>query len=1218
MACGQKKQNTQEGGVHLTERTCSPYNPIIKQMVDDCLGVPIYLISSIDAIINEDGKTLRQLLEEIQVGVNEGSSDLQETIEQIQALIRDLDATYATDAELLGLKGELAGQITELSESLGELKGKLLAVYNLAQYNTTNDYENETYNRVSYPTIVAAVKKLQDDVAVLSQGEYPEVELVENLRDLLLAIANFDEDSSFTQDKWENLGIEPEQGGKLKIIYKILDLIQDIGNLNGDITNLKVIINGNTTDTNSQAYKGSILGRLEYVINQINQLWAWTNDNDFAHLETYSDGNAYVKKLAVDEYPVTSAMFATDFETFKNYISIITSNTNTNKTYYLYIVPGITIGYEKQDLQWDFNDNGYIDLGDVAILATTITQNKVQNIPLRFDVNGDDEVNLSDVGDLIDYILDEDYGNNAVVAPEDWGKHIYEIRLRKTQFNAGSNEQEGTEYRGPFKQFFEGPNDNFVIIEHSLIPGKVYVDTNTTQTYRYNETTSGRPTMIKVMDLEALGVPQNDPDMLYLPINPNPSQDAELVVNNPTGVNYNNQKSYNISISEENFPVNLIAYPYPDDESQLEEGKYYINTQPSGLLTVCTFNIANDIPTVSGEDSQYTPTFTVYCITATVDVLLKNASSKESLNILNDQIYNLATSLKMRRKETNDQTKINMIDSIIGQINAVLGDTAELRSVDAIHSWSEMQYNLNQDRIRATIYGSEENPNAGKYVYWIENEIVQQMPLDDYLAAGNSYEDVVLQVFDCNKDKRVNIDDLTAIVDGLLGSDSDLYKYNYSEDSGISLLYKKVGNSIKQVVDKSKLSEFDDLNNYIGIKTENRLVRLIGGESNKEWWRFSGNTLKPIVPNISLHYDEESKRITLYTGSVPTGDISLATDNIVPDSPLDVDIIRDPGTHNETADPFVFGVYDHTASPHPYQDENGDIIPGTEFILTREELLNQTAPTLEENQYSYLSDTTGYSLMTNPQATPLVVQCEELVDNLAKKCLRTPTNVSQHFDEQLPGYTIYVKTINTVQKVFDFKEDGTMFTQNPQIYDITKQIHISFNHAAYMQDQMLLQPNNSINIKDYFTYTASITFTNVSSVVADKEYSFPKYGITLTFKECESSLDLDDMWLKVYVKQTGYIEFLETSNNFITLNPSTFVRIEDVGSSLTLNVSHFLEIPGHEALTLKGKFLSNQDDLSIQLISVPGKTITMDPNNPTLQADTWYEYTINDLKCTIR
>ena len=108
MACGQKNQNnTQQGGVHLTERTCSPYNPIIKQMVDDCLGVPIYLVSSIDAIIDEEGRTLRQLLEDIQTGTSDGTLNLQEIIEQIQNTLATLNTIYATDSELTIAKGEL-------------------------------------------------------------------------------------------------------------------------------------------------------------------------------------------------------------------------------------------------------------------------------------------------------------------------------------------------------------------------------------------------------------------------------------------------------------------------------------------------------------------------------------------------------------------------------------------------------------------------------------------------------------------------------------------------------------------------------------------------------------------------------------------------------------------------------------------------------------------------------------------------------------------------------------------------------------------------------------------------------------------------------------------------------------------------------------------------------------------------------------------------------
>jgi len=56
-------------------------------MVDDCLGLPIYPVSSIDAVIDEDGNTLRKLLEDLLDKINSGSTDLAELIEQIQVSI---------------------------------------------------------------------------------------------------------------------------------------------------------------------------------------------------------------------------------------------------------------------------------------------------------------------------------------------------------------------------------------------------------------------------------------------------------------------------------------------------------------------------------------------------------------------------------------------------------------------------------------------------------------------------------------------------------------------------------------------------------------------------------------------------------------------------------------------------------------------------------------------------------------------------------------------------------------------------------------------------------------------------------------------------------------------------------------------------------------------------------------------------------------------------
>jgi len=41
-------------------------------MVDDCLGLPIYPVASVDSVIDEEGKTLRQLLAELQIEAQDG------------------------------------------------------------------------------------------------------------------------------------------------------------------------------------------------------------------------------------------------------------------------------------------------------------------------------------------------------------------------------------------------------------------------------------------------------------------------------------------------------------------------------------------------------------------------------------------------------------------------------------------------------------------------------------------------------------------------------------------------------------------------------------------------------------------------------------------------------------------------------------------------------------------------------------------------------------------------------------------------------------------------------------------------------------------------------------------------------------------------------------------------------------------------------------------
>ena len=171
MSCGQKKTQEQNG-VHLTERTCSPYNPIIKQIVDDCLGLPIYPITSIDAVIDEEGNTLRVLLEKLSQYTVEGIN-----IEEIISRINDR-------------LGEIEDSLNDSTskQELNSLKSLVWAISSLAHV----DPEQHLLTN-GIPTIVYKINSLEQAIQDLPfEGNIESLNnAIENLKDILLAVANF-------------------------------------------------------------------------------------------------------------------------------------------------------------------------------------------------------------------------------------------------------------------------------------------------------------------------------------------------------------------------------------------------------------------------------------------------------------------------------------------------------------------------------------------------------------------------------------------------------------------------------------------------------------------------------------------------------------------------------------------------------------------------------------------------------------------------------------------------------------------------------------------------------------------------------------------------------------------------------------------------------------------------------------------------------------------
>lgn len=222
MSCGQKKQQqNNEGGVHLTERTCSPYNPIIKQIVDDCLGLPIYPVSSIDAVIDEDGNTLRKLLDELVTEIRDGNYNI----------------TNDIDSKIVYLQEFIEQNYTNL-EAFEELKTLLYAISALktiesAELEKYIFVRDENSNQTPKPYIVKVIEDLQAKIRqITGEGGDPGDTL--SLRDIiavLVALANFDEHAD--PDSYNYNQLEDSGKGTFKIIQEILNLKEDLNKLLG-------------------------------------------------------------------------------------------------------------------------------------------------------------------------------------------------------------------------------------------------------------------------------------------------------------------------------------------------------------------------------------------------------------------------------------------------------------------------------------------------------------------------------------------------------------------------------------------------------------------------------------------------------------------------------------------------------------------------------------------------------------------------------------------------------------------------------------------------------------------------------------------------------------------------------------------------------------------------------------------------------------------------
>lgn len=558
MGCGQKKQNT-ETGVHLTERTCSPYNPIIKQIVDDCLGLPIYPVTSVDAVIDEEGNTLRKLLED-GIGVNS-----EELINYIDSKLQEVSETYVTSNQFTTLVNQTLPN-TYARKSLETLVWAISALSNIRVDNEDDLYDDDNKT----PKIVKAVTQLQSQMqSILGQGSGDTPSLgqlsatVNLLKEVLIAVASFNEGYN------PNGKLELE-GNQLQIIKEILEIKTDISNIEDDISRIETNI-GDLSDDDYDI-SGNIIQRINYINNNLEVLRELVSTEiqnlkdiigvrqksptiakDIKDIketlikkadldpvlsaqkpEGFNDSNNDTyRKLKASEYPVTSIyIFGSEVKDFLTDLSYPINHM------FVYFPKGTKFGAKCGGgvLNYDFNEDGVVNWRDVATYIDfkskyngTNFESAVSQVECSstftedesyWNVDGDESIGtLGDLNALTDLVLKgtgftylEDHspvqsGNMTSLELSNAGSaSIFEI-TRNTPtggeyptYSAPSDNVVKNVYMG-INEYSPNEDDGkeyFKVIRHPAIEGKLYYDLGTNTLYRYKGMPNSAGAMINL------------------------------------------------------------------------------------------------------------------------------------------------------------------------------------------------------------------------------------------------------------------------------------------------------------------------------------------------------------------------------------------------------------------------------------------------------------------------------------------------------------------------------------------------------------------------------------------------------------------------------------------------------------------------------------------------------------------------------------------------
>lgn len=1207
MSCGQKNQNNQKGGVHLTERTCSPYNPIIKQMVDDCLGLPIYPVTSVDAVIDEEGNTLRRLLDELLDKVKSGQSDVNIEITKIRNLLEQLEERVVDKEAFDALKklvyaissvSNISRSLTDLEENIYERDSEDIQTPTpyIVSYikNLKESFEDFvsfvcevlSFNGdVSYSDvetedgkikIINEIIKLQrviggdQDESLISQIESLR-EMQGYLKNLIVAIANFDTSKDIGQFS-EQFGLtsSDERTHLIEIIYQIASLIEQIGGTSGGDS---IIERLNTLEEKAKTH-ASLDG--DVLKNAPN--------NDESQRKKY-------EVLSRTQYPPTSVYFATTekggIQTgYLNYLGFLKcvnvpegmldvcpiGHTDNTKGYPLYQRVETSGNYTYEPIKRNgvqlragegvFSPDDYLTVIKLIVQdkkpaqsysgnpITDALGNEILNEDLYIEYAEGQYSRLGNVN-----VINTGTGTEDQVDITDANIIINHLLSDPPTDHVDIQGSSQTLTAPPTSPIKPTPTDlakAWIVFEkgkdsvlYPCIDGKLYVDLYTNNVYRFKqEGTSGE--MVKVNDIrfvEGNGISIDTEEVTRT----SPSNDQEVV------------EAYT-KVTIEAQPINFTGAGTVTitDDTEDNSRNVTIKGQPINFIQDGSVNIVESINNAGRN------------VTISYPTIVKDSPdhAKPGEYYINKQTRNIYA--KPSAVDVETATDPYTIEDVTASVDKLL-------TLNASSPSSQQQIKRDVDEVllnRCNIYVNEqldeilrlrklikalvtqEEQDPGVTIYYQTTINGENTVLEEQVVGP---KELVAEIakYDTNGDGVFNITDITGLIDKLLENNENSTKVviNENKDVGASL-YLKNANGSTQITISDAANKAKYFGKIFKVDYGNDISK--DTYSYDEYYFASNGAFRSVIPQYALSISPGTANNQL--------NVQLQADGIVLSSQtINFDYDTRPVTNTEqqnlAAPLFLGDLVDTPSGTYPTYLEQGN------GLSDRFNPINISSPQGSFNLENFLED---YQLFMDETANSTQnVSPIAVISHEARK----------EFIDVL-NETSYVNRMNLIETYKVAKYFKCLDKSNEEV-----------KHILQVTSFSVIDPTQALTEENIKTDT-EVEIVDSTPIEENVNYYIENYGLTLRFVY-ENNV-LIPIVVSLEQRKAPASRVTDSVDETIAdIRPNEFLEIPEISSTdLYFDVTNVVNTFGHELLRICGTFVGVQD-LNIHFITGTNHSISV-------------------------